>query len=135
MYVEKKGGVMKLSVVLLALLAACLVSCDQGKEAGAPDFTGPGRGFVEMLVRGDYAAAVTKFDETMKGVMPEAKLAEAWLSLLQQVGPFDRIDSISQKKEQGYDVVYVSCVFERASVNVKVVYNTKKEVSGLWFVP
>lgn len=126
---------MKLFVVLFALLAVFLISCDQGKVAGAQDFTGPGKEFVEMLVKGDYAAAVTKFDATMKGVMPEAKVAEAWLSLLQQVGPFDRIDSVSQKKEQGYDVVYVSCVFERASVNVKVVYNAKKEVSGLWFVP
>jgi hypothetical protein len=126
---------MKSAITIAALLAVFLISCDQGKEAGVPDFTGPGRGFVEMLVKGDYAAAVAKFDKTMKGVMPEAKLAEAWLSLLQQVGPFDKIDSVSQKKEQGYDVVYVTCVFERARVNVKVVYNTKKEISGLWFVP
>ena len=126
---------MKLSIALIVLLAAFFVSCDQGQVATAPDFTGSGKEFVEMLVKGDYAAAVTKFDETMKGVMPEVKLAQAWLSLLQQVGPFDKIDSVSQKKEQGYDVVYVTCVFERASVNVKVVYNMNKEVSGLWFVP
>jgi hypothetical protein len=126
---------MKSSIALVVLFAAFFFSCDQGQVATAPDFTGSGKEFVEMLIKGDYAAAVAKFDGTMKGVMPEEKLAQAWLSLLQQVGAFERIDGVSQKKEQGYDVVYVTCTFERAGVNVKVVYNTDKEVSGLWFVP
>ncbi len=126
---------MKLSVAIIVLSVAFCVYCDQGQVTTAPDHTGSGKEFVEMLVRGDYTAAVAKFDETMKGVMPGDKLAQAWLSLLQQVGPFDRIEGVSQKKEQGYDVVYVMCAFERASVNVKVVYNAEKEVSGLWFVP
>lgn len=126
---------MKLSVAIFVLSAIFCVYCDQGQVTTTPDYTGSGKEFVEMLVRGDYIAAAAKFDDTMKGVMPEDKLAQAWLSLLQQVGPFDRIEGVSQKKEQGHDVVYVTCAFERASVNVKVVYNAEKEVSGLWFVP
>jgi hypothetical protein len=126
---------MKSAITIAALVSVCFFACDQGQVTTAPDFTGSGKEFVEMLIKGDYATAVAKFDETMKGVMPEEKLAQAWLSLLQQVGPFGNIEAVSQKKEQGYDVVYVTCVFERAGVNVKVVYNTKKEVSGLWFIP
>ena len=121
---------MRTVLIFVGLLAVCVISC-----GGERDVTGPGREFVEALVRGDYTAAVAKFDATMKGVMPEAKLAEAWGSLLQQVGSFQRISSVSQKKEQGYDVAYVLCAFEKTAVNVKVVYNDKMEVSGLWFVP
>ncbi len=121
---------MRRVTVFVALLALCIVSC-----GGERDVTAPGREFVEALVRGDYAACVAKFDATMKDVMPEAKLAEAWGSLLQQVGAFQKISSVSQRKEQGYDVAYVLCAFEKTAVNVKVVYNAKMEVSGLWFVP
>lgn len=122
---------MRKFIALTALLAvsAAVLSC------GARDVTGPGRQFVEMLVRGDYEAAVAKFDATMKGVMPDTTLAKAWLSLLQQAGPFKQIAGVSQTKEQGYDVAYVRCDFEQVTVNVKVVYNEKMEVSGLWFVP
>jgi hypothetical protein len=42
---------------------------------------------------------------------------------------------VSQKKEQGYDVVLVTCAFEKAELDVKVVYNNEQQVSGLWFVP
>ena len=126
---------MRLSIAFVVLLVACFLACDQGQQAGAPDVTGPGREFVEMLAGGNYAGVFATFDGTMKGAMPEDKIAEAWQSLEQQVGPFQKIAEVSQKKEQGYDVAYVTCDFEKAKVNVKVVYNANKEVSGLWFVP
>ncbi|MBE0432133.1 DUF3887 domain-containing protein [candidate division WOR-3 bacterium] len=122
---------MRLLTAMIAVLVVSFVSI----SCAARDVTGPGREFVEMLVRGDYAAAVAKFDATMKGVMPEAELSIAWLSLLQQAGPFQQIAGVSQTKEQGHDVAYVRCDFEKTAVNVKVVYNANMEVAGLWFVP
>lgn len=126
---------MKLSIAVVVLLVACFLSCDQGQQAGAPDVTGSGRQFVEMLAGGNYAGVFATFDGTMKSAMPEGKIAEAWQSLELQVGSFKKIAEISQKNELGFDVAYVTCEFEKAKVNVKVVYNAKKEVSGLWFVP
>ena len=126
---------MRLSIAFIVLLVACFLACDQGQQAGTPDITGPGRQFVEMLASGNYAGVFATFDGTMKGAMPEDKIAEAWQSLQSQVGSFQQIAEVSQKKEQGYDVAYVTCDFEKGKVNVKVVYNANKEVSGLWFVP
>jgi hypothetical protein len=42
---------------------------------------------------------------------------------------------VRQVKEQGYNVVYVTCTFEKSQLDIKVVYNDKQEVSGLWFLP
>ncbi len=126
---------MRLPIALFLLLVACFFACDQGQQAGTPDITGPGRQFVEMLASGNYAGVFATFDATMKSAMPEDKIAEAWQSLQLQVGPFQKIVQVSQTKEQGYDVAYVNCEFEKGKVNVKVVYDAKKEVSGLWFVP
>lgn len=126
---------MKLTIGFAILFVVCFVSCDQGEQAGTLDVTGPGRQFVEMLASGNYAGVFATFDGTMKGAMPEDKIAEAWQSLQLQVGPFKKIAQVSQTKEQGYDAAYVNCEFEKGKVNVKVVYNANKEVSGLWFVP
>jgi hypothetical protein len=123
-------------VALLAVLfIVLLISCEQAQKVEAPDLTGAAKDFVGLLAKGEYADAVAKFDDTMKGVMPEAELKVAWQSLLTKVGPFQKIVSVSQKKEQGYDVAHVTCAFEKAELDVKVVYNSQQQVSGLWFVP
>ena len=88
-----------------------------------------------MLVRGDYADAFAQFDTPMKDAMPVDQIKAAWESLLAQAGEFQKVTGVRQAKEQGYDVVYVTCAFEKSELNVKVVYNDEKEISGLWFLP
>ncbi len=117
------------------MFAVVFVGCEQQQSVTAPDFTASGRQFVEMLARGEYASVFATFDAAMKDAMPVPQIELTWQSLLAKVGPFTEIVGVRQTKEQGYDVVYVTCSFERDQVDVKVVYNIKKEVSGLWFAP
>ncbi len=126
---------MRYLVASLAVLFVVLVACEQEQKIEAPDLTGAAKDFVGLLAKGDYADAVAKFDDTMKGVMPEAELEGAWQSLLGKVGRFQKVIGVSQKKEQGYDVVLVTCRFEKAELDIKVVYNNQRQVSGLWFLP
>lgn len=127
---------MRYFVALLAImLVVPLISCEQEQKVEAQDLTGSAKDFVGLLAKGDYADAVAKFDDTMKGVMPEAELEGAWQSLLGKVGPFQKIVGVTQQKQEGYDIVRVTCAFEEAELDVKVVYDNKQQVSGLWFVP
>lgn len=126
---------MRFVIALIVMWSVLFIACDQGQVTGVPDFTGQAKGFVEMLAKGDYASAFAEFDATMKGAMPEDAVSAAWESLLAQVGDFKGIIGVRQAKEQGYDVVYVTCGFEKSQLDVKVVFNDKKEVSGLWFQP
>ena len=132
---RKKGGSVKYAVGLIVLFCLMLLACDQGQVAGAPDLTAPAKDFVEMLARGDYDGTFEQFDATMRGAMPVEQIEAAWGSLLAKTGGFNKIAGVRQAKEQGFDVVYVTCGFEKAQLDVKVVYNDKKEVSGLWFLP
>ena len=132
---KQKGGKMRFVMALIVMFSISFIACDQGQVAGIPDFTGPAKGFVEMLAKGDYANVFATFDAAMKDAMPEDAVSAAWESLLAQVGDFKRISGVRQVKEQGYDVVYVTCGFEKSQLDVKVVFNDKKEVSGLWFEP
>ena len=126
---------MRCLVTLMVMLGILFIACDQKQAVSAPNLTGPAKDFVGMLAQGDYAESFAKFDETMKGVMPVDTLEQAWQSLLAKTGTFEKIVGVGQRKEQGYDVVLVTCQFENTQLDVKVVYNDKKEVSGLWFQP
>jgi hypothetical protein len=129
---------MKRSIFILlpAFIFVSLISCgEQEQPSKAADLTAKAKEFVNLLVNGNYTNAVTNFDNTMKGAMPSEKLQEAWNSLLAKTGPFKKYTGVRQVKEQGYDVVYVTCEFEKAKVDIKVVYNDAKQVSGLWFRP
>ena len=123
-------------LMLALVLTICFISCGEKKNGPkVGDLTPLATGFVESLANEDFANAVKNFDNTMKGVMPEAKLQEAWQGLLAQSGSFKKQTGVRQTQEQGFNIVFVTCEFEKSTLNIKVVFNNTNEISGLWFVP
>lgn len=123
-------------LILILVLSSSFISC--GEKEDVPkvgDLTPLATEFVELLVKEDFANAVKNFDNTMKGVMSEVNLQEAWHGLLAQSGSFKRQTGVRQTQEQGFNIVFVTCEFERSTINIKVVFNKANEISGLWFVP
>jgi len=100
-----------------------------------PDgFASLGNQFVDLLAKGDFAGAVAQFDDAMTAVLPETKLRELWHSLEEQNGPFEsRLTTRAVKYEQ-YNIVLVTCKFERGVFNVKVTFNESRQVAGLYFL-
>ena len=122
----KKFGLLIMAMFITSTLFSC------GPKNDSVDMA---KTFVELLTKGDYRNAIQDFDDTMKGAMPPEKLEESWQSLLGQVGSFKKQVSTKEVREQGFGVVYVTCEFERGTINIKVVFNSEKQISGLWFVP
>ncbi len=91
--------------------------------------------FVQMLVAGDFGGAAAGFDEAMKNGLPVVKLQETWNALTQQVGSFQRQTGVVVEEEEGYRIVYVTCAFERAPLDVKVVFDESGRIAGLFFQP
>ncbi len=67
--------------------------------------------------------------------MPEVRLKETWQQLLGQVGAFKSQLGSRTDTSQGYRIVYVTCEFEKAVIDVRVVFNAQDQVSGLFFTP
>jgi hypothetical protein len=129
---------MKTYILLISALVLTIsfISCGEKKDGPkVGDLTPLATGFVESLVKEDFANAVKNFDSTMKGVMPEEKLQEVWQGLLAQSGSFKKQTGVRQTQEQGFNIVFVTCEFEKSTINIKVVFNNANEISGLWFVP
>jgi hypothetical protein len=91
--------------------------------------------FVGLLAQGEYETAVGKFDPTLRQVFPVNKLKETWEAVLAQYGKFQRQIATRQETWQQYKIVYVTVKFAKAVLDLKVVYNTKNEIAGLFFLP
>ncbi|HEY1219911.1 MAG: alpha/beta fold hydrolase [Bryobacteraceae bacterium] len=78
---------------------------------------------------------VTHFDEAMTSAMPAAKLVEFWDGLVGQMGAFQSIAGTRVQTVQGYQVVLVTSKFEKATLNVKWVFDSKSRVAGFFVVP
>jgi hypothetical protein len=99
------------------------------------DLSAAGAAFVDLLAKKDFATAETRFDSAMKSAMPEATLRAAWGELLGKAGPYQKQLRTRVEKQAGYDVVLVTCQFENKVIDMKVVYDSGRQVTGLFYMP
>ncbi len=121
---------MRAWLLLAAVLALPLLGA--AKPAGQ-DLTAAGQTFVKQLADGQFAAAESTFDDTMKAAMPPDKLQAAWQQIVGKVGAFQEQTAVRQVEQAPYRVVLVTCRFEKATLEARVVYDTEGRISGLWF--
>lgn len=126
---------MRLRFPINLLLLCAVTATVVGSIARAADRIPDGQRFVDLLARGEFDAAVAGFDATMKGALPAPKLKEAWSGVVASVGPFQKQGAARLESAGGYDIVHVTCVFEKASLDAKVVFNATGQVAGLFFAP
>ena len=124
---------MKVTAIALIAVAACALALMPG--CGKPSITTMAENLVDSSAKGDFSAATEDFDGTMKNALPPEKLEATWKQIQAQVGAFKSRTGTRQADEQGYKMVYVTCEFERMSLNAKVVFDSSSKVSGLWFLP
>jgi dienelactone hydrolase len=126
---------MKTSRLFLLAAFMALVIPPFRAWSATPDATALGEQFVDLLAKGDFAAAAARYDKAMQAALPEPKLQETWRTLEAQAGRFKKRLHTRTLKVGGYDVALVTCEFEHGKLDVKVVLNSQGQVSGLFFLP
>ena len=126
-----KEHILSLTMVLMAVAIQAPLTA----RSAPGGVTSAGKQFVELLAKEDFAGAVAQYDAAMKTALPESKLRETWQALQAQAGPFQKQLGARATKMTGYDVVLVTCQFERTALDTKVVFDAKGRVAGLFFVP
>jgi dienelactone hydrolase len=89
---------------------------------------------VTALVKEDFTAAGKAFDDTMKKVLPTDKLEQTWKKVIGQVGAFQKQTGVRTESGGKYDLVFVTCQFEKTTLDIKVSFNADKQIAGLFFV-
>jgi len=133
MIMKKKINFPLLSIIILT---ASLICYAQQKETLPKNNTQEeAKQFVQLLVKGDFSGAAKNFDVTMRGALPPAKLQDGWESLNTYAGSFKRQIGVRTEKFQQYDIAFVTCEFERATLDAKVVFDSVRQIAGLFFIP
>lgn len=116
---------------LLALVAVSVVAT----EARAQDFEALGRTLTAELASRRFNKVEAQFDGRMAEALPVEKLSTVWDQVLGQAGAFKGVSGARLQDYQGYHIVLVTSEFERATLDVKVVFDTSGHVAGLFFLP
>jgi dienelactone hydrolase len=101
--------------------------------ADSPKLDDRARALVTALGKEDFAAAAKDFDDAMTKAVPPDKLGDIWKGLVKQVGPLKKQGKTTAEKVQKYDVIWVACEFEKATLYTRVVFDAEGRVTGLSF--
>ena len=121
---------------LLPLLFAAATFRTQAPAQADDALTVKTRAFLTALEKGDFQSAVRDFDETMLKLSGPDKLETMWKKQLPaQLGAFKKQAAARRDELQGYEIVLVTCEFEKATLDARVVFDKAGKIAGLGFVP
>ena len=127
----------KFGNALAFLLPVALGAASLAAPPAQPATPGPeslAKDLTQQLAARKFDPVVARFDETMTAALPSAKLAEVWDGILAQFGAFRSIDATSLQEFQGYQLVFVTSKFDKASLTFKWVFDTNLRVAGFFLV-
>jgi hypothetical protein len=124
-------------MILAFLLTGPALFAQGPAQAAAEDaLTVKARGLLAAMEKGDFQLAVRDFDETMLKLSGPDKLEPMWTKQLPaQLGGFKKQAGTRREQLQGYEIVLVTCEFEKATLDARVVFDKAGKIAGLGFVP
>ncbi|MCL2701027.1 MAG: DUF3887 domain-containing protein [Phycisphaerae bacterium] len=128
-----QGGFQGLMAVTQQHITPPAMTASQTAAPAMESLQQSGEQFVDLLVREDFDAAVAQFHPVMKKGLSEPALRKAWRDLMTQCGPYQKQLGSRTATQGDYRVAFVTCQFERATVDVKIVFDANDQITGLWF--
>lgn len=135
---EKEGWVwlltagLTLSLILPLVLAGCGAEQENRAEK---DLAMRARATLGYLVSGDYGAFLQEIDDDLRPTISEEALRLSWEGLLETAGPFREVAGTRTEEAEGYRAVYLTCSFERTTLDIKLVFDAEGEVAGFFYLP
>jgi dienelactone hydrolase len=99
------------------------------------DLKAKAQNFIDLLLKGDFTSATSRFDDQMKIALNEAKLQETWIKTITEAGTLLQLNPSRTAEMEDYQMVIIRCDFQRAIIDVQVVFNEQGQISGLNFIP
>jgi hypothetical protein len=93
------------------------------------------RQFLAALAEQNFTKACEHFDQNMLKASGPDKLAEFWPQALQQFGQLKKQKQVGVDRLPPYDLVYITCEFEKIVMDARVVFDRDKKIAGFQFVP
>jgi hypothetical protein len=128
-----KPALLAISIIILALFLPFHISQTYTKALVASDLETNAITFVNYLKDGQFESATELFNAEMVESLPPETLESTWNDLISAVGNFEEIVEIRTTEERGYQVVYVTCNFAQALIDIRIIFDEETQITGLWF--
>ncbi len=93
------------------------------------------QGVIKHFEGGETNQIYALFDSTMRASITADKLNEIWKSLPSQFGNYLGSGDAVTFEAQGMKVINTFMDFEKADLDLRLAFNEKNEISGLFFLP
>jgi len=91
--------------------------------------------FLSNLENGDFEANKQYMAQLYATQDFSKKLADTWQFQQQQLGQYKNLKSTKYDNFRDYEIVYLTCEFEKSDYTIKLVYNNKQELTDIYFIP
>jgi hypothetical protein len=131
-----KKTVCAVIVLAFSLVPLALYLASQEPAQAEDALTVQARAFLAAMQKGDFQLAARDFDETMLKVSGPDKLELLWMKQLPaQLGKFKKQGASRREELQGYQIVLITCEFEKATLDARVAFDKAGKIAGFGFVP
>ncbi len=117
-------------VVVFLLCCSTVTSFAQEQE-----YISLAKKFFKLLDAKRYSECTLLFDSTLSKVLNDSTLKTSWEPLLKNYGKLVKQDSELFESNKLYPSVFLGCVFEKATYDMKVVFNPDKKILGFFMMP
>ena len=90
---------------------------------------------LELLIDERFADLTATFDRNLSRNLTPRQVRQVWHETKRLAGVFKKILDVTSTRDQGLDVVDLRCQFEAARFVLRVMFNAKAEISGIWLLP
>jgi|GEM_PF-443665 len=115
----------------IILLAISIFAMGQSKELAVEKSLL----FLENLENKDFEANSNLMAPSYSDGQFSKKLASSWNYQLGDLGAFRTLKSVKYDKFKDYDLVYLTCAFEKSDYTIKLMYNKRKQITDVYFIP
>lgn len=122
-------------LVLAYVSAAGGRSAAESPQSSTPTPEQRAHAVVDRLMKQDFAGVSAGFNAQMRAALTDDQLRAGWMATIQQVGAFRREAGTKVETSGAYQVVVITCEFERSPLDVRVVYDAAGLIAGLSMRP
>jgi hypothetical protein len=90
---------------------------------------------LEAILKSDFEAAAKRYDETMLKVLGPEKLKQTWQQVTDRLGTLKKRTGIRTEAGPKNDFVFITCEFEKQTLDLKVAFDKEKRIVGFRFIP
>ena len=91
--------------------------------------------FLNKMNRNQFDSCQSYFDESVRDKINANMMRSMWERVPSFVGEFKSYNNIRTEKSDTLDIVLITCAFEKTKLDLKLSYNDKKKIVGIFFVP